>query len=120
MHIKTKHTLSSKRKVKSLTVLNEDTSILEDSLDESIRVTIDETSNTPDKAVIECDWIPCDFKSTMKDGLTKHIGDEHIPELKKKYLPPDVTSVSDQDGKKETGTHPKTEHSSETLMQEIV
>ena len=113
MHMKMKHTLSGRNQIQNLTVLNEDISILDDSLDDSTKVTIEETTNIPEKAALKCDWKPCDFKSTLRNDLTKHIEDEHIPVLKKKYLPPDVKSQLEQSDNKEIGIHSKTEHESD-------
>ena len=56
--------------------LNEDTTLLEEVNNSS--VTLDEHSEDIDKSVtIDCDWLPCDFKSTDKGLLINHI-DKHI------------------------------------------
>ena len=82
-HMKTSH----KIKTKNTKILNEDTSILDDSLDKSNCIILEEDS-TPIPVIPEnsCGWLNCDFESTDKGVLAKHVDAEHVPFLRKKYL----------------------------------
>ena len=81
MHLKSSHSLISKKN--KITTLNEDLSLLDVSSTD-----MDETLNelSAKNPAIDCDWDPCEYKSSDKGQLMKHIEDEHIGFLKQKYL----------------------------------
>ena len=91
MHLKHSHTSLSSRKSnkksKRQKTLNEDTSILDDSMNDSDIISLEESiRKSPDKTVFNCNLIPCDFKAPEESNLSKHIADVHIPVIKEKYL----------------------------------
>ena len=74
MHLKSSHSKIDNRKPHRI-ILNEDMSLLDDSNDGPVAITLDELPQViPDKPTIDCDWLPCDYASSNKSLLIKHIG----------------------------------------------
>ena len=108
MHLKSSHSFITKKK-KSLT-LNEDLSLLDESLSDKEETLSVLPSKEP---VIECDWDPCGYKSSDKGIMMKHIDEEHIGILKQKYL-----GEKNAKGKAELDTDDEQMHS-HTQFEEI-
>ena len=94
-HLKASHILASNRKAsKTTTILNEDLSLL----DESIK----SLTNKPDDSFINCEWEPCGYASKDKGQLTKHFSDVHVEYLKDKYHITEVQKEFDDHNIKHT------------------
>ena len=75
----------SKKSKRTVKILNEDDSLLDDSGDDSVIIPIeDKMKIQPEKPVMNCDWMSCDFKYSDIAVIIKHREDEHIPHLREK------------------------------------
>ena len=86
VHMKMCHTkpgIESPPRNKVARILNEDVSLLDESVMNGVDI-MDEISETD----IVCEWLTCDFHSSDKETLRKHFEDEHMVYLREKYLSP--------------------------------
>ena len=77
MHMKASHSVVTKRSKSRDCILDEDLSLLEEDKDAKMVTLEEEPVDITKTQPIICDWLPCDYKSTDRGVLIKHIGDKH-------------------------------------------
>ena len=129
MHLKSSHSKISKKKLShNKKILDEDSSLLSDSMDSFSSNNLDEREkSSPEKPSLSCDWLLCEFESNKDEELGKHIEEEHVPVLRKKYLPVTVQETKNPEKcylcpfesktKDDLETHIKTKHEDESQTQ---